>query len=342
MDIREAVLHHIDKPTGIQGDDAVTVELSPDLLPVDDLLKGLSSSLCELFNKTNVSYGTFGATTPFPERLSDYTVQTIGMMDLTTQAVGLLKHQLQRSNFATGGYALFLRYTQDQMEFLLIAMLKLKSSAGIKNFRLQENVNIDLSKLHEAARINLTRRDRNEQPYLSFVKGSNSAGRVTEYFRDALACTDYTDAKHFTLQAISAAKAFVEQRNELSLEQKHEEYIAVKKRLVECFDAAGNSEVTPLGIAAAVSPLRPEDFVAFSERPEVAAEYQLKTPFKPHRNTYKGLRRITGTIGSVRIAFDADDVSAGRVIYDEQTDSILITSPGEALKEKIREATPAA
>ena len=80
----------------------------------------------------------------------------------------------------------------------------------------------------------------------------------------------------------------------------------------------------------------------FSERPEVAAAYQLKSPFKPHRNTYRGLRRISGLIGSVRIAFDADDVSARRVIYDEQTDSILIRNPGETLKGKIREAAPAA
>ena len=91
-------------------------------------------------------------------------------------------------------------------------------------------------------------------------------------------------------------------------------------------------------LAAAIAPTQPEVFVDFAAEAAAEGRFHANTPFKPHPGTYRGLRRISGTVGTVKISFDVNDLQARRVTYDPQTDALLIKEPGEALKSKIRDA----
>src|SRR3546814_19827859 len=97
---------------------------------------------------------------------------------------------MERSRLANGGHALFLRYREPPNDFLLIAMLKLKPGAGIDEDTLEllPTLNIDLTLLNEAARINITRPQEGLVPYLTFIKGAKQAADVTEYLLSASAC----------------------------------------------------------------------------------------------------------------------------------------------------------
>lgn len=343
MEIVEATIHHLIKAAQTKGDGSVVMMPRAAALPVDEVLKNLCSDLLALYGKTANSYGTLGQDPSlhvFPVRLRDYVRGLMNFQDLTTTALSLIADKMKSAMLANGGFALFLRYTHAGEDFFLIAMLKLRPGAGIdeQTLSLEPTLSIDLSLLHEAARINLTRWGDEQEPYLSFIKGRARTGDVTDYFRDALACQNFTSSSHHTQQVIKAADAFVEARADLATpEQKLEERIQMRKRLHDCF-VANQSEVVLTTLAAAIMPSHPEEFVSFLRTGSRASEFQVNEVFTPHKATYAKIRRITGKIGtSVSVGFDVADVQAQRVYYDEACDGIVLKSPPEHLKKAILE-----
>jgi nucleoid-associated protein len=343
MQIREATIHQLIKATETSGDDSVEQHVRPEPLPVDEVLRSLCIDLLALYATSANSNGTLGQDPvihTFPVALDSYTAGRTSFQTFTVAALSLIKEEMKEAIFANGGYALFLRYEHDNIDFLLIAMLKLKAGAGIdeETLSLQPTLNIDLKLLHEAARINLTRLASGEQPYLTFIKGKAKRGDITGYFRKALACVTFTDSKHHTGQLIKAAHAFVEAREDLETpEQKNEERSLMRKRLVECLEA-NSQQVVLATAAAAIMPGAPDDFLAFLQTGPAADQFHIDDSFQPHKATYRPLRRISGRIGgSIAIAFDVDDVLAHRVTYDPERDAIVLKSPPAALKQAIIE-----
>lgn len=346
MQIQEATIHRLIKAAQTSGDGSVQHNHRPNALPVDDVLTTLCTDLLALYGNTVNSYGTLGQDATlhtFPLRLNEYTTGTVAFHAFTTATLSLIKKEMQGSIFANGGYALFLRYQHDDHDFLLVAMLKLKPGAGIdeQTLSLEPTLNIDLSRLHEAARINLTRLATATEPYLSFIKGKAKKGDVTEYFRDALACENFTSSSHHTDQLIKAADAFVAARPDLGTpEAKREEKTHMRRRLVECF-ANNADDVVLHTLAAAIMPSSPQDFIDFVRTGPQADQYQINDSFKPHRATYNKIRRISGRIGgSVSVGFDVADVQTHRVYYDAAVDGLVLKSPPEHIKQAILENAP--
>ncbi|WP_396616280.1 nucleoid-associated protein [Lysobacter soli] len=343
MHIKEATIHQLIKAVQTKGDGSVTRHVRTASLPIDSTLQQVSSDLLSMYGNRSNSTGTFGLDPTihqFPVKLREYLAETSAFQDFSVSALTLIEHEMEKSLLASGGFALFLRYTQGGSDFLLVAMLKLKPGAGINEttLDLQPTLNIDLNLLHEAARINLTRFQKDEQPYLSFIKGKSAAGDVTEYFRAALACMNFTSSKHHTEQVIAIADAFVDARQDLtSDDDRREEKASMRARLYDCF-VSNSTEVVLQTIAAAVMPSDPQNFIDFV-KDEVAAErYHISDTFQPDKKVYKGLRRIRGTIGkTVVLSFSVDDVRESRVAYDSNTDSIVLASPPEKLKQAILE-----
>lgn len=346
MQIQEATLHQLIKAAQTSGENSVEHKHRPAALPIDGVLTTLCNDLLGLYGNTVNSYGTLGQDATlytFPVRLNEYTAGTLAFQAFTEAALSLIKKEMQDSPFANGGYALFLRYLHDNNDFLLVAMLKLKPGAGIdaQTLSLEPTLNIDLSRLHEAARINLTKLNAATQPYLSFIKGKAKKGDVTEYFRDALACVNFTSSSHHTDQIIKAADAFVAARTDLATpEAKRDEKTQMRRRLVDCF-ANNADEVVLTTLAVAIMPSSPEDFVTFVRTGPQADQYQINGAFQPHRATYNKIRRITGKIGSsVSVGFDVADVQSRRVYYDPQIDGLVLKSPSETLKQALLANAP--
>lgn len=346
MNITEATIHQLIKAAQTSGDGCVQINPRTTPLPIDGVLTTLCMDLLALYAKTANSYGTLGQDPTlhmFPVRLNEYVQRTIDFQTFTTSTLRLISKEMEDAIFANGGYALFLRYQQSDEDFMLIAMLKLKPGAGIneQTLNLEPTLTIDLSLLHEAARINLTRWASVTEPYLSFIKGRAKNGDVTDYFREALACQNFTKSSHHTAQLIKAADAFVEAREDLvTPEEKKAELVEMRKRLYDCF-AANPEEVALTTLAAAIMPSNLQDFVDFVRTGPQASEYQINDTFTPHKTTYNKIRRIAGRIGtSVSVAFDVSDVQAGRVYYDPDCDGIVLKSPPSNIKQAILDYAP--
>ncbi|PPT25542.1 hypothetical protein XabCFBP2524_22480, partial [Xanthomonas axonopodis pv. begoniae] len=90
---------------------------------------------------------------------------------------------------------------------------------------------IDTDKLHEAAKVSFARWEQGEDAYLTFVKARGTE-EVSAYFRDSLACVNYTSAQKNTERMIEAARAYVMSLN-LSEADTQERWKATKKSLFE-------------------------------------------------------------------------------------------------------------
>lgn len=337
MHIRAATIHELKKVQHTHGDEVVTKVEREGLLPNDETLANVCTQTLHLFDKRGNNTGTFGDSEDvhrFPVRLSEYRDGQYDFEAFSKLALALVGDEMGEASASTGGYLFFLHYEHGGHEHVLIAMLKLKEGAGIgAGLSLMPTLTIDTSKLHEAARINLTRWESNVQPYLSFVK-RRGEDKVSRYFRKALACMGYTSSQHHTEQVIKAAREYVMSRPGMSESERIQKWDQVRSSLHLAFETSAD-EVALEAIAVAVEPAESSAFIDFVAEGVSAGIYTFDHAFKPHRDTFRALKRIKGQVGTVLVAFDVADVKAGRVNYDQSADVLIISR--EAISESVRE-----
>lgn len=336
MNILHATIHRLVKDQYAHGEGTVAVQIRPSLLPINALLNTVADQILKLFAKRGNNTGTFGDDEDvyrFPVRLREYRNGDMNFLELTEVVVGIVEKRIQSVVGATGGHAFFLHYEQGGSEYILVAMLKLRDGAGISDdLDLEAALVIDTDKLHEAAKVSLARWQGGEDSYLTFVKARGTE-EVSAYFREALACVNYTTAQQNTLRMINAARAYV-----LSLNLDDEEAVncwkATKQRLFDCFDA-GRQGVVLETISAAVAPDDPPAFSEFVTEGPQAMDLMVSHQFVPHVKTFRQLRRLNAKMGTVSVSFEFDDAAAGRVKYDPQRDALLIFNPPAEIREEL-------
>lgn len=335
MQVLEAIIHRIEKEAGTTG--KATVDDRKTLLPVNKQLNTLVDGLLKVYGRTNNNYGTFDAdkeSFPFSEHLSKfYVTREINFRTLSLKTVNLIAAKMLTSPGATGGYSLFIRYSNQGREWLMIVMLKLKGRVGVDQdtLTLNESFSFDIDHLHEAAKVDLEKWNIGEQPYLSFIKKGNSSQQdVTLYFRNALGCTEYIDAKFNTDNLLKAVEGFCV-KNKLSAEEKQ----SIRKSVYDyCDSCYSNQQAVNLKSASSVvDHTDPENFYNFVK----AEGYEINENFSPHKSTYSRYKRITSKFGSVRLSFDVQDVIDENVDFDDEN-TILIKNPPAGLIESIKRA----
>jgi len=340
MQIAEATIHRLIKAANTSGEGSVQKQLREANLPVDVTLETVVADLIALYAKSVDSQGTFGDDENihvFPGRFTQYLGGRLGFQEMASVGLSLIADKMEGALFANGGYALFVRYTYQQHDFFLVAMLKLRSGAGIdeETLSLEPTLSIDLDRLNEAARVNITRMNDGVEPYLTFIKGKRNRVQVTDYFRSALSCTSFTSSAHHTQQLMQAADAYVAQRDDLPDEQaKQNEKIDMRQRLFDYFKNNAD-EVTLETAAAHIHPNKSDEFIGFVKGEGEQPQFHIDDAFKPDKKTYTKLQRISATMGSVRVSFSVQDVQNGTVTYDVRQDAVIIRGPSENLKREI-------
>src|SRR3546814_3995931 len=66
-------------------------------------------------------------------------------------------------------------------------------------------------------------------------------------------------------------------------------------------------------------------------------KYPFNLRFRPDKRVVQTLKRISGSMGSVRVSFDVSDVAAGVVSYDPRQNALIILNPSDKLKQEIQE-----
>jgi nucleoid-associated protein len=332
MQITAAIVHSISKDKNASGRGSTAIHTKTTQLPIDDRLERTVQELLKIYGRSTGGYGTFDPNQTvyrFPVLLDDYVNNGSDFIAFTHEALDLIAAKMEDEPFSTGGYALFLRYTNLQQDWLLVAMLKLKQKTGIDNqtLELSDSLILDIDHLHEAARIDIGKWQSDTQPYLSFIKKRQSSGEVTKYFREALGCTEYTDSKHHTEQMREAFESFCESNN-WDKEQRR----TARQRVYDHCDAKekAGEPINLTALSAIINDQQPDAFSDFVRD----NEYEISDTFKPHKSTYNRFRRISRSFGSVKVSFDVQDIQAGRVGFDPENACLIINNlPNELIDE---------
>lgn len=333
MDIKEAIIHGIGKESGSK-----VVDLLPrtELSVVDKRMRRLGEQVLGKYGKSPSNYGTLDSDHKryqFPKYLNEYYTNDLSLVEFSTEALTLLASKIESAASATGGYALFLRYTSQGQDWLLIVMLKLKTGTGIDKttLELSDSLSFDIDHLHEAARIDLKKCAKNDQPYLSFIKNSKRTDDVTIYFRQALGCTVFTESRFNTEQLLDSIDLYcddkkLDREETLEVRRKTFEYCEAKKKLGEA--------VVLTSLSAIVNDQEPTEFLEFVR----GSEFEVSETFDPHPTTYARYKRIRGKFGSVSVSFDIADLQDETVDYDEDNEYLIINNLPPKLVEQILKA----
>lgn len=108
---------------------------------------------------------------------------------LTWRLLRRIRDQMEKKAFATGGYFVFAQYSIDSKNYFLVAMVKDRRGLVFTDeLEIADVTEIDLNNLHQAARVDIDLFNKNEEPYLSFLKAKNQPSELIEYFTKALCC----------------------------------------------------------------------------------------------------------------------------------------------------------
>lgn len=111
MQILEAIIHHIDKK---RNEIALPAATRNTRLPIDERLTTIVKDIIQIYGRTVSGYGTFNpdrAVHTFPSLLNGYTSQSEDFIQFTQDVTRLIRSKMARLPLATGGYPLFLRFT---------------------------------------------------------------------------------------------------------------------------------------------------------------------------------------------------------------------------------------
>lgn len=222
MQLNYAVVHELEKES---GSPRAQTKLADALLPAqNEVVTDLTAQIARLIGqKENMAhYGVFRndpARTQVPDIVKNYCLSEphteTGFLGLTNDCMAALLSSARSQNLATGGYLLFVDYSNSNRRFLLVAMIKQRSGITMQDLVPTSITELDLSKLHQVARIAFDRLHQYEEAgpeaqdltYVTFVspKGSQPAAG---YFVTALGCKPGTTARAATRAVLTGTTEF--------------------------------------------------------------------------------------------------------------------------------------
>ena len=216
----KAIEQSVFRPLVLDGENELVVRL------VEDITKIYGGRY------NGAHYGTFdngegrGA---FPDELENYSKldnpSELEFIKVSHIAMGRLYDKASSSPPSSGGYILLCDYVSEGTRFFLVVMVKKTKGMSLsKDLMPEELERLDLSKLHQAARINFRRlaeyenadaEAKQEINYLSFVSPSSSKN-TSGYFVKALGCSEGNTSNNATNNLIRNSRSFFKKDGRIS------------------------------------------------------------------------------------------------------------------------------
>ncbi|VEA65053.1 Nucleoid-associated protein YejK [Serratia plymuthica] len=228
--LKHCVIHELKKEAGKQK---VEVDLKEVALPNnDESVVKLVQSLCELIGKRDnqAARGTFDEDDKIYKVPSEFhryyesKLEVENFIAFTKVCMHELSKQAKDASrvAASGGAIVFSHYLSNNSHYFLVTMIKQKDALRLNaDLKPVGTVQIDLLKIHQAARLNFDRYynyqiadELDKTNYLAFVSPKINQD-ASGYFVAALGCTDSVPTARATDAALSGVRAFFEASKEL-------------------------------------------------------------------------------------------------------------------------------
>lgn len=352
MDVlKGAVIHSLEKDA---HETITTVREANALLDVADrMVQRLAQQLADLVGKDGNSllWGQFSTAHregEFPGSVRRFIGQQyspISLMELSLVAMNELRNQAEKKTGATGGHIFFGQYENKGSDFLLVAMIKQKGAITLSDDLCPTEIKeIDMSKLHQAARINLGRyhgffakeddhesviekaEESEEKTYLCFV---NRKGKeeVADYFVDALGCVKGTSSSQLTTKLLKFVKQFVRSSSDIA-----ESHAEIKQGIVDYMQSLDDGQSVKLDevVQAAKSKIHPTKSHHLDELRHFlnSENCQIPDEFPLSRHALKQHIRISAKKSNWSLWFETGivGISNSEFLYDSSRKSLMLTN----------------
>lgn len=267
-------------------------------------------------------------------------------LSLCDQALAQLAASLQQpsARSATGGYMIFMYYSSDVFDYLLIGLVRDKSGVAFDaELKPTKVIEVDLEKLHQAAKINITTYKENSDSYLSFI-GTRRKGDITHYFSNALGCTDVVPSKKSTSDLIKASEDFCRHYH---LEEKQDEIVDdVVSYLSRQRDDRQSAYLPDVEqIFNNHLPEQEEQARGTFSKFANSENYQVSQEFQPHTSTINSYTKVKAKMDNWQLDFAKRSLghpnSNSEIEFDPQTNSLRINRLSTKVIEQLKQALQA-
>ncbi|WP_314408853.1 nucleoid-associated protein YejK [Pseudomonas kuykendallii] len=334
MPILHSIIHRIDKkPDGSPS----VLHLSASELPESAARDNLAADLNESYNaKQGKAWGFFheeSGAYPFSGWLQRYLggeYADYSFIAFTSIAAEHLQKLMEESNLAVGGHVWFAHYVQGMTDYLAIALLHESEGVSVLDeLQVAPAKHLDVSRLHLAARINLSEWLNNKQSrqYISFIKGKHGR-KASDYFRDFVGCQEGIDAPSETRTLLKAFSDFVESEDlpEDAAREKTTSLVDYASAQAKLGDPISLEELSSL-----IDEDRPRAFFEHIR----GKDYGLSAEIPPDKRTLSQFRRFTGRTEGLSISFEAH-LLGKRIAFDTDRNELLIRDVPTALKDQLK------
>lgn len=362
FNLQHAVIHSFTKhqnETGIRDQVIKDQLLDVNLEVVISLVSQINSLLGKPGN--NVAWGQFaedGREGRFPSAATDFGASdhaSDAFLELSVLVMQELMAQAAEEPWATGSNILVAQYSSSGTQFLLITSIKQRDGIRLSDDLVPMEVSeIDLSKIHQAAKINLDRlaETSEENPeasndvepdrtYLSFISKGDKA--ASDYFIVALGCTKGIASARATLNAIDLVESFFRERQELRSQRQvaRDNVVSYLKRQLEAKEPATLENICNSAIQALPGELvdRVDDLRGELNEHLNGEQHKIPGEFTVNSNALNKRTRIKGKAGLWDVQFDRNALGTtadSEVWYDGQNQRLVLTNIPQNLIAQIR------
>lgn len=353
-----AIIHSLEKARGASS---ATVRARTKVLDVrKPVIRGLAETLAKLIGKDGsaVYWGQFGTNRReglFPTNVKNLASECTeeAFFALSEVAMEELRVKASEESFATGGHVCFFLYRAQSMSFLLVAMVKERGGMVLTDdMEPTEITEIDLSKLHQAARVNIDRyraflttsgqdagavaaepEDSTEKTYLCFIN-RKSQSDVAGYFVEALGCEKGVASGRTTKAVVTEIRNFVRSVPEIK-----DVAPAVRLAVIDYLQSLEDGSLVSLDKVVAVARnavgVELEEHVAGLKDHLNSDGVQIPDEFPVSATALRTYTRISAKSSRWQISFEngALGVDDAEIIYDCVEKSLKLTQlPSEMIK----------
>ncbi|MDR6990215.1 nucleoid-associated protein [Luteimonas sp. 3794] len=353
-----AIIHSLEKARGASS---ATVRARTKVLDVrKPVIRGLAETLAKLVGKDGsaVYWGQFGTNRReglFPTHVKNLASECTeeAFFALSEVAMEELRVKASEESFATGGHVCFFLYRVQSMSFLLVAMVKERGGMVLTDdMEPTEITEIDLSKLHQAARVNIDRyraflttsgqdagavaagpEDSTEKTYLCFIN-RKSQSDVAGYFVEALGCEKGVASGRTTKAVVTEIRNFVRSVPEIK-----DVAPAVRLAVIDYLQSLEDGSLVSLDKVVAVARnavgVELEEHVAGLKDHLNSDGVQIPDEFPVSATALRTYTRISAKSSRWQISFEngALGVDDAEIIYDCVEKSLKLTQlPHEMIK----------
>lgn len=341
MNIENIIIHEVRK----EEQSVAELILRKEKNAIDDHAQDLSGQLENLFRKTGLNTGRFTT----PENKDDPKPHFVSLLesnfnedlfanfvDFSKAATKEFMRKLNESSTSKGGYLWFNHYKHSEQHFLSIVLLRKKNGLSLSSDLALDGVEqLDLDKLHMAARINISSwlSDSSDR-YIAFRIGQGAKG-VTEYFSKFIGCEEYTSAQADTQNLGEVIREYCTYHN-FSRDKLEAVKCFVFEQCTSCLD--NDKPVLLENISTLLdtsfTPDKNGRFLEISQDDP----YYLNNEISIERSALKGLTRISGRSKKLSLSFDSDLLGVS-IFYNSDTGEIRIQELPQELKAKLSKET---